>query len=215
MENFNQQLLEAAGYSNIQQISIDLSIVIVDKVYGIAGNYFYIYDAPDGAVYIDVKTNNTNQSAIGYVKQTGFKSPFQRLYITTPTGQSGTIKILIASQAPELFEVIDNRAPTSLSLDDILGQLRGDTTPENFDTEKTVGLTAVSIIASNANRKACCVQAKSTNTGIIYVGFTNLVTSSKWIAELQAGMSFTIDDYRGDIYAIATVAGQLVGWGEW
>ena len=125
------------------------------------------------------------------------------------------MRILIASMAPELFTVVDNRSAISLTMSDVLAQLQGDILPENWDTEKTVGTAAVLILAANANRKGCNVQAKSTNTGIIYVGFTNTVTSSKWVAELQPGMSFSIDDYRGDIYAIATVAGQLVGWGEW
>ncbi len=213
--DFNQQLLEAAGLSNVQQIEIDLSIAAADKSYSLAGNYFYVYDAPDGEVYISVKQNQTNQSAVDYVKQTGFIAPFSKLYITTPAAQTGTMKILIASRAPELFEIIDNRAPTSSSLNDILGELRGDTTHENWDTEKTVGAAAVSVLAANADRKAFVVQAKSTNTGIIYIGFADTVTSSKWIAELQPGMSLSIDDYRGPVYAIASAAGQLLGWGEW
>jgi hypothetical protein len=117
--------------------------------------------------------------------------------------------------APELFTVVDNRSAISLTMSDVLAQLQGDILPENWDTEETVGTAAVSILAANANRKGCNVQAKSTNTGIIYVGFANTVTTSKWVAELQPGMAFSIDDYRGDIYAIATAAGQLVGWGEW
>jgi len=32
---------------------------------------------------------------------------------------------------------------------------------------------------------------------------------------LQPGMSFAVDDYRGDLYARASAVGQLVGYGEW
>lgn len=95
-------------------------------------------------------------------------------------------------------------------------ELQGDLTPETVGTEKTVGAVAAALIlAANASRKACCLQAKSTNTGKVYIGFDNTVTSTKWVAELQKGMAFCVDDYRGDIYAIATAAGQLVGYGEW
>jgi hypothetical protein len=215
MENFNQQLLEAAGYSNVQQIDIDLSIAAGDKEYGLAGNYFYIYDSPDQTSYVQVKQNGTNQSAVSYLKQTGFMAPFRKLFITTPAGQTGTMKILIASKSPEFFQVIDNRSAISESMNDVLEELRGDVAHENWDTEKTVGVAAAAVLAANADRKACSLQAKSTNTGIIYVGFDDTVTSSKWVWELQPGQAATIDDYRGDLYAIATAAGQKLGWGEW
>jgi hypothetical protein len=123
--------------------------------------------------------------------------------------------LLIASMDPEWFSIIDNRSAISESMSDILAELQGDITPENWGTEKTVGTAAVSIIASNADRKGCIVQAKNTNTGGIYIGFDNTVTSSKWIAELMPGMSLTLDNYRGDLYGIASAAGQLLGWGEW
>jgi len=213
--DFQQQLELVRSLQNAQQIEIDLALVQVDKPYNFAGNYFYVFEAPDQTSYIEVKTNATNQPAIGWVKQTGFIQPFTKLYITTPAGQAGTMKVLIASMAPELFMVVDNRSAISLTMNDVLRELQGDITPENWDTEKTVGTAAVSILAANANRKACTVQAKSTNTGRIYVGFANTVTSSKWVAELLPGMAFSVDDYRGDIYAIADIAAQLVGWGEW
>jgi hypothetical protein len=213
--NFQEQLNLVRELQNAQQISIDLSIVLVDKEYNIAGNFLYVFDAPDQVSYIDLKTNRTDRTAISWVKQTGFIQPFTKLYITTPAGQSGTMKILIAAMAPELFSVIDNRSAISQSMLDVLAELKGDTIPENWGTEKTVGTSAVQILASNANRHACTIQAKSTNTGIIYVGFDNTVTSTKWVAELQPGMSYSVDDYRGELQAIATAAGQLVGYGEW
>ncbi len=215
--NFEQQLesVGRSGLVNNQQIEIDLAIAIVDKELNLAGNYFYILNAPNQTSHIDVKTNATNQPAISWVKQTGFLQPFTKLYITTPAGQAGTMTVLIACMAPELFTIIDNRSAISESMNDVLAELQGDITPENWGTEITVGIAAVSVISANADRKACIIQNKSTNSGIVYVGFDNTVTSSKWIAELQPGMAFPLDDYRGDLYAIATAAGQLVGWGEW
>lgn len=214
---FSDQLKKALeGGVNAQQVDINLSLAYTDKVYNFAGNFFYILHAPDQMSYIEVRPNATNQPAVRWVKQTGFIQPFTKFYITTPEAQAGTMTILVATMAPELFTVIDNRSAISGSMDDILAQLQGDLVAETFDTEKTVGsAAAVAILAANANRKGCTVQAKSTNTGIIYLGFTNAVTSSKWFAELQPGMSRDFDDYRGDIYAIATAAGQLAGFGEW
>jgi len=217
MAKYREQLemVHQLGLQVAQQISIDLSVVVTDQEYNLAGNYLYIKDAPDQDSYIDVKINASNQPAISWAKQTGFIHPFNRLYITTPAGQTGTMKILVAAEAPELFAVVDNRSAISESMNDVLAELQGDTTHEDWGTEKTVGTTAVEVLDANADRKACIIQAKSTNTGIIYIGFDNTVTSTKWIAELQAGMAFSVDDYRGALFAIGSAAGQLVGWGEW
>lgn len=218
MRTFQEQLdlVRQLGLQAVQQIEIDLSVVASDHEYNLSGNFFYVKEAPDQDVYVEVKINGSNNRAINWTKQTGFVHPYNRLYITTPAGQTGAMTILLASEAPELFNVVDNRSAISQSMNDVLGELRGDTTPETVGTEKTVGSgAAVEIIDANADRKACTVQAKSTNTGIVYIGFDNTVTSTAWVAELQAGMSFDIDDYRGDIWARASAAGQLVGWGEW
>lgn len=216
MDFIEQLKLALQGGVNAQQIVIDLSIVYNDKEYNLPGNFLYILDAPDQTSYISVKANNTNQPAVDWVKQTGFIQPFTRLFITTPAGQAGNLKILIASLAPEMFTVIDNRSAISGSMNDILTELRGDLTHKTWDTEKTVNAAAaVEVIDANANRKGCIVQAKASNTGKIYIGFNNLVTTTKWVAELQPGQSFSIDDYRGDIWARSDTAGQLLGWGEW
>lgn len=210
------EMVHRFGLRGAQQIEIDLSIAIVDKIYAFAGNYFYVKDAPDQISYIDVRVNTSDQPAVSWTKQTGFLHPFTKLYITTPAGQAGTMKVLIAAEAPQLFEIIDNRSAISESMDNVVAELRGDVAAEDWGTEKTVGsAAAVEILDANANRKACLLQAKSTNTGIIYIGFDNTVTSTKWIAELQPGMSFGMDDYRGALFARASAAGQLLGYGEW
>jgi len=217
MRTFNEQLdmVRKMGLQAVQQISVDLSVVATDQEYNLSGNFFYVKESPDQDMYVEVKINGSNVKAIPWTKQTGFVHPFNRLYITTPAGQTGTMTILIASEAPELFDVVDNRSAISAATQGILDELRGDVTPETVGTEKTIGVAAAVVIAANADRKGGNVQSKSTNTGIVYIGLDNTVTSSKWVAELQAGQAFSIDDYRGDIYAIGSAAGQLVGWGEW
>lgn len=199
-----------------RMIEIDLSIAVVDLPYTIAGNLFYIWSAPDRDDYINIKVNQTSQPAISYRMGQGLKTPFDKLVITTPAGQTGTMYLIFGTEAPELLEIIDNRAALSGDISSLLAELQGDTVPENWGTEITVGnAAAVQILAANANRKACSIQAKGVNVGIVYIGFDNTVATNKWIAELQAGMSFTVDDYRGDLYARADAVGQLVGYGEW
>lgn len=216
-EDFRQQLdqVHRMGLNPMRPLTIDLSIVKEDREFNLAGNFFYIKDAPGSTEYIKVKVNSSGGPAINWTKQTGFVLPFNRLYITTPSGQTGTMTILIASESPELFDILDHRSAISASIDGILTELQGITAAGTDGTEKTVGVAAGSVLAANSSRKAFNLQAKSTNTGKIYLGFTNGVTTIKWFAELQAGQSCMMDDYRGPVFAIADAADQKLGWGEW
>ncbi len=199
----------------LKELVIDLSIALTDQEYGLAGNMFYIWDAPDDTT-IEIKINRQSESAVTFVEQTGVETPFDRLFITTPTGQTGNMTILYGTEAPGLVRLIDNRAALEGNLDAIRDELRGDLTPENWGPDITVGNAAsVQIFNLNANRKACIIQAKAANTGLVYLGPDSTVATNKSFAELQAGMSFSVDDYRGTIYARASAVGQLVVCGEW
>lgn len=217
-ESFVEKIhyVQKASMGVPKKIEIDLGTPEVNREFSISGNLFYIYSSPDESSYVNIKVNETREPAIPYTVHTGLETPFYRLYITTPAGQAGTMIIIYGTEAPDLLRILDNRSVTVAGVGGVLEELRGDVTPENWGTEITVGnAAAVEILAANATRKACIIQAKSTNTGIVYIGFDNTVTTTKWIAELQAGMPFTVDDYRGDLYARADAAGQLVGYGEW
>ena len=213
--DFREQLdlVHRLGIRAAQQIEINLAVEADDHEYNITGNFFYIKDAPDTDVYVNVKVNSSDQPAVSWTKQTGFRHPFDRLYITTPAGQAGTMKILIAAESPLLFEVVDNRSAVSEATEDILHELRGDVTPENWD-QATIGVAQSQVLAANTDRKSFSIQAKSTNTGIVYIGFDNAVTSIKWWAELQPGQPCDGDDYQGPLHAIATAADQLIGYAE-
>ncbi|MCK4791506.1 MAG: hypothetical protein KAV87_47680, partial [Desulfobacteraceae bacterium] len=150
---------------------------------------------------------------------TGLETPFYRLYITTPAGQAGTMIIIYGTEAPEFLRILDNRSVTVAGVGGVLEELRGDVTPENFiGVTITAAPGATLIMAARATRKACSIQALSTNTGNVFLGFANTVTVGGapgiWFAELSPGMSFDVNDYRGPIYGIAT-AQQIVGTGEW
>lgn len=210
------ELVRKASMGVPKSFQINLAVATQDQVFDLSGNAFYIWESPDASSYIDIKVNETREPAIPFRMGTGLMTPFYRLYITTPAGQAGTMTIIYGTEAPDFLEIIDNRSGSIANLVDILDQLRGDIAPENWGPEITVGnAAAVQILASNADRKACTIQAKSTNTGLIYIGFDNTVATNKWVAELQPGMSFAVDDYRGVLWARASAAGQLVGYGEW
>ena len=203
------------GLAPARQIDIDLWEVKPDREFNISGNFFYIKDAPGLTEYIDVKVNSSGRPAVSWSKQTGFIQPFNRLYITTPAGQVGTMKILIASEAPTLFNILDHRSAISEATQGILDQLKGQVTYENWGPEITVGnAEAILILAEDVHRKACNIQAKSTNDGKVYLGYSNMVTTTKWIAELQAGQSYSTSNFLGNIYGRADMAAQLVGYGE-
>lgn len=192
---------------------INLAVPIIDQPYHISGNIYYVWSAPNAEDYIDVKVNKSSEPALRCLRQTGLITPYDKLLITTPADQTGDMVILYGTESPEMLEVIDNRSVTAIGLAGILAELQGDQVPENWN-EAAVGLAAVQILAANADRKSFSIQAKSTNTGIVYVGFDNTVLATTWWAELQAGQSCNGDDYRGPLFAIATVAAQAVGYAE-
>jgi len=200
-------------------LSIDLAIVATDFIYDVSGNLFYVYSSPDESSYVNIKVNETREPAIPYTVHSGLETPFYRLLITTPAGQVGTILIIYGTEAPEMLRILDNRSTTVAGVGGVLDELRGDVTPENF-----IGVTiaaapgATLIMAARAARKGCSMQALSTNTGNVFLGFDNTVTVGGapgiWFKELQPGVSWSVDDYRGPIWGIAT-AQQIVGSGEW
>lgn len=218
MEKFTEKIEEVRRLSAgvPKKLTIDLADVATDRAYDIAGNVFYILSAPNEYDSVDIKVNETRESSFNYVPGLGLETPFYRLYITTPADQVGEMVIMYGTEAPELLQIIDNRSSIVAAATGLLAEMRGDLTPEYWsDPEITVGVAAVQIFGPNAARKACIIQAKSTNAGIVYLGFDNTVSTLNWFAELQAGMSFSVDDYRGSIFAEASLAAQLVGVGEW
>jgi len=198
---------------------INLALPLVDQPYHISGNIYYVWTAPNAEDYVEIKVNKSSEPALQCVRQTGLITPFDKLLITTPEGQDGNMVILYGTEAPELLSIIDNRSVTAIGLADILGELQGDQTPENAAAEITVGVAQVQLLAASATRKAFSLCADVDNTGTIYLGFDNTVTTAAggniWFHAMQAGSQFGIDDYRGPIHAIATAAGQLIGVGEW
>lgn len=198
---------------------INLGLPLTDQPYHISGNIYYVWSAPNAQDYIDIKVNKSSEPALRCVRQTGLITPFDKLLITTPDGQDGDMVLLYGTEAPELLSIIDNRSVTAIGLADVLGELQGDVLPESAAAEITVGAGQVQLLAASATRKAFSLCADINNTGDIYLGFDNTVTTPAggniWFHCMPAGAQFGIDDYRGPLHAIATAAGQLIGVGEW
>ena len=215
IDTFTQKILyvKRASMGVPKTFVINLALPIIDQPYHISGNLFYVWSAPNAGDYVDIKVNKSSEPALRCVRQTGLITPFEKLLITTPAGQAGDMVLLYGTEAPELLSIIDNRSVTEIGLADMLAEMQGDLTPEGWD-EETVGAAQQQVMAANANRKSFTIQAESTNTGIVYVGFDNTVTAAKWWAELSPGQTCGSDDYRGPVHVIGSAAGQDYGFGE-
>lgn len=202
-----------------RMLNLDLGTVFTDRIFDISGNMFQIWSMPDESSYVNIKVNESNQAAIPYQIHTGIKTPFHRLLISTPAGQAGNMILIYGTEAPDMLEMIDMRSTTVAGVGGVLEELTGDLTPENFTGIAIMAAPGATLImAARAARKGCCIQALSTNTGSVFLGFDNTVTVGGapgiWFAELEPGIPFTVNDYRGPIWGIATAA-QVVGSGEW
>ncbi len=202
-------------------INIDLSLAIVDQVYDIAGNVFYIFSGPGETDYVGIKVNETREPIINYSVHCGLITPFYRLYITTPAGQTGTLQIIYGTEAPELMEILDHRSTTVAGVGGILDELRGDVTPENWGLVPVSNLVATEILAANADRKALSIQLPSmVETDTVILGFDDTVTNAKFFYILYSAYEFTrgswrMNDYRGAIWGLASAIDIFVAVGEW
>lgn len=221
IESFSKKIeyVRRASMGCPKTFTINLANQIIDQPYNLSGNVFYVWSAPNETDYINIKVNKSSEPALQCFRQTGLRTPFDKLLITTPAGQTGDMVILYGTESPDMLDIIDNRSATVAGLTEILGELQGDQLPESAAAEITVGAAQVQLLAASATRKAFSICSDILNTGNIYLGFDNTVTTSAggniWFHCLEPGGQFGIDDYRGAIHAIATAAGQLVGVGEW
>ncbi len=175
----------------------------------LAGNFIYGLEATDGVATVDVQFSrrDADQDLHPVVQGLGYVHPFDILHISWDAQTDKTLTIIIANLAPELFSIVDNRSAivTGTLLTAIRDELRGDLVAENFGMV-VVGAGATLIIAANANRKSCFIQHSPTGVGVIYLGFDNTVTNIIHFIELAPGNWWSIDDYRGDVYAIRSAA---------
>lgn len=214
------ELLSGAGKGEFAEPKIfrfNLDTARTKEHISFAGNFISLIDSSNAVAWVKINFNRIENDQTKFTKGLSIRRPYTQFWLTHDAQAGEWVDILAGAVSPGLLEIIDNRSATDLltALENVRDELRGDTSPENWDTEKTIGLIQSQVLAANTNRKGFMVQAKGVNAGIIYIGFDDTVTSTKWIAELQAGQSLLLDDYRGAVHAIASVAGQLLGYGEW
>lgn len=147
---------------------------------------------------------------------------FEKVRVKDSLG-GGCSLVLVFSENPlrdvAYDEVILSNINTGLAglqteLEAIRDEAQGDVLPEGYGSQ-AVGVAAVEVIAANPDRKGCDIQARWNNAGIIYVGYDNGVGPAAYMANLSAEAGYSWDDYRGPIWAEASIAAQEVGWGEW
>ena len=178
------------------------------RVHEVASFFMLVSNTGGLDVKISIDDSPLSDCPVGYDyterKEDTF---FEHIDFLNPNVGSITIEYILSTG-------LIKSVPTIAGLADVLEELRGLSTGEVWGTEKTIGVAQSQVMAANANRHSGSCQAKSTNTGIIYLGYDNTVLTTKWIAELQPGQSYSFDDWLGAIHAIASAADQLLGYGE-
>ncbi|MBA7495374.1 hypothetical protein ES702_05956 [subsurface metagenome] len=215
------EYLRKSSIGTPKRINIDLSVAHTDQELGVAGNFIYIIDATTFENNsVDLKLNEQREPAFTYYKMMGILSPFEKFYYSNAAQVGGWITIMYGTLAPTFLNIIDNRSPgydflnaINTVLDE---QLRGDTLPDAWNRYAVTNAAGgVEIWPVNLTRRELLINADSTNTGLIYVGFDNTVAATKAIAALAAGQSLGLEAYRGIIRCIASAAGQFIFGGEW
>jgi len=178
------------------------------RVHEVASFFMLVSNTGDQAMKISIDDSPFSQIPVGYEYSEKKEDEFYtHIDFLNPNAAEVTVEYIMSTGRIRTF-------PTRLALGAILAEMTGLASGEIWDTEKTIGVAASVVMAANAARHSGAVQAKSTNTGIIYIGYDNTVATTKWIAELQPGQSYSFDDWLGTIYAIADTADQLLGYGE-
>jgi len=180
----------------------------IKRVHEVASFFMLVSNTGTLDVQIAIDDNPFSDFPAGYKYQEKKDDEYyQSIDFKNPNVGSVTVEYIVS------IGIVES-APAITGIADVLEELTGLSTGAIYDTEKNIGVAQSQVMAVNAARHSGNVQAKSTNAGIIYIGYDNLVTSVKWIAELQAGQAYSFDDWLGTIHAIATVADQKLGYGE-
>jgi len=187
---------------------IKLSAGAKIRVHEVASFFMLVSNTGSKKIRISIDDSPLSEMPIGYEYSEKKEDEFYtHIDFQNPNAAEVTVEYIMSTGVIRTF-------PTIIALLQLLEQMAGLTSGEIWDEEKTIGVAASVVMALNADRHSGAVQAKSTNTGKIYIGYDDTVTTTKWIAELQPGQSYSFDDWLGTIYAIADAADQLLGFGE-
>jgi len=178
------------------------------RVHEVASFFMLVSNTGSKKIRISIDDSPLSDMPIGYeYSEKKEDEYYTHIDFQNPNAAEVTVEYIMSTGVIRTF-------PTIIALLQLLAEMTGLSSGEIWDTEKTIGVAASVVMALNANRHSGAVQAKSTNTGKIYIGYDNTVTTTKWIAELQPGQAYSFDDWLGTIYAISDTAAQLLGYGE-
>lgn len=178
------------------------------RVHEVASFFMLVSNTGSQRIRISIDDSPLSEIPIGYEYSERKDDTFYtHIDFQNPNAAEVTIEYVMSTGIIRTF-------PSIISLLAILAEMTGLSSGEIWGTEKTIGVAQSQVMALNAARHSGAVQAKKTNTGTIYIGYDNTVLTTKWIAELQPGQSYSFDDWLGPIHAIADTAAQLLGYGE-
>lgn len=189
-----------------------------EQTVNIQGNFVYGIEGTDGIANVNVqfsrKESDIDQHNI--VKALGYIHPFDKLHFSWAAQAGKSITLLIGNLAPELLGIIDNRSnvATDTILTSILAELQGNVTAGNFGTVQVSNAAATQIRPALASRKSLIIQNLPGNTGNLYLGFANTVSTTVCFVCLTPGQAWTCDDYRGAIFGLQTVLNDRATYGE-
>lgn len=117
-----------------------------------------------------------------------------------------------------LWELIDEKfssLPNKAQVKEIIDKLEGDFEGSTFCPVIGTTFPTSPIIQKNALRHTLVVSADILNTGVIYLGFDNRVSSTNYFMVIAGGDFIAMDDFKGSLWAIASTANNRLGLGEW
>lgn len=200
---------------DIQLLTIPLDTALVNDVREISGMFFGVISTTDISTSVNIEFNHLGSGKIPFTQGLYLDVPFNKIYITSDAQAGKTITFIYTSQNP-IFKVTDNRSNQLQAqyLSDMLDQLRGQTTKATVGDDVSVS-TITKVQSSASGTRAVFIFADQANTDVVYLGSDNTTASTHKIIALSPGESFSVDDYRGDIYAIAGSGTQKLSVSSW
>lgn len=85
---------------------------------------------------------------------------------------------------------------------------------DNVLALRSIG-TAQKVLEKNPFRNQIVITNDPSNTSEIYIGMTLQTSSTRYFACLEVGESLTIDNYRGEMFALPVTLNDKLAFGEW
>ncbi|KKN06588.1 hypothetical protein LCGC14_1075820, partial [marine sediment metagenome] len=190
-----------SGIGQPKKLTINLSVALTEKEFGISGTQFGVWNSPLSSDIIQVRFNQNQAQQIPFARSRILAVPFNKVFISVGAGMTGDMDILYGHGSMDLFRIFPSVPEPFTSMETILtaielssnsiagsltgvhNELRGEMDYEGYNAV-AIGVAAVEVIAANSDRKGCVIQARWDNTGIIYVGFTSGVGPAVYAVNL-------------------------------